>query len=144
MFSRLMLCLLGRLLERLDPILIESRLPLLFLDGASGEIFQDAQLLQYVRHMNLLLQVLVVLVQNPLFLAHFAAAGTVDLAICQQDVPDVPLDAVTLLEDLEGLGPLQLRHLLEALLLCIEHVFHQVHMMAIPLEKCDDYVKYDF
>ena len=110
--------------ERLDPILIESSLPLLFLDSASSEVLQDAQLLQYVRHMNLLLQVQVVLVQNPLFLAHFAAAGAVDLAISQQDVPRVPLDAVTLLEDLHSLGHLQLRHLLEAFFLRIEHVFH--------------------
>ena len=124
--------------KRLETVLFESILPSSSCDSVSGKIFQNTKLLQYVRHMNLLLHVLVILVQNSPSLAHLAAVRAVDLAVCHKNEPTTPLNVVTLPKDSPSFLPLQVRQALETLLLRIEHVFHHEHMIASELENCDD------
>ena len=103
-----MSCLLDLASKRLKTVLIESILPYCWGNSASSQIFQNTKLLQNLRHMNLLLHVLVVLVQNPPTLTHLATARAVNLAVCHKNVPTVPLDVVTLLKVAPSFLPLKM------------------------------------
>ena len=83
----------------------------------------------------------VVIMQNSILFAHltaYAILTTVHLKIRGKDLKAVPGDTVPALDNFTGFLALERGHFHEVFLLCVEHIAHEEHLVAVILENHND------
>ena len=119
----------------------ECSLPGAFRTELFRQSFEHSELFQDVSHMDFLSEPQVVLVEDSILLVHLAASAlltAVDLTIRGEDLKAVPGDTVSPLDNSFRFLAIERVHIHEVLLLSVEHVAHEKHLVTMVLENDND------